>query len=472
MTYTHKKNALAVIGAPVLAGLMSLMAASSVQATDRAPWRLSQAANLPDWLSLSGTFRARYEGLDNQFRAGRSGNDQIVALRTTLLAELHLARVTIGAELEDSRAYLDDTQTPLSASIVNTAELLQGYVAVNMDGLLGGDSKSRIKVGRMTIDVGDRRLVARNHFRNTINAFTGVDWIWFDASGHRIQAFVTVPVDRRPTAFPRLDANDIQFDKEDFDTLFGGIDVTMPVGLADANLEVYALGLAEGDSRVKQTANRHLVTPGFRFYRKKAKGRIDFEVESVLQFGEERASRSPADLTNLDVFAYFEHAEIGYTLARPWSPRVVLQYDLASGDRNPSDNTIGSFDTLYGARRFDFGPTGIYGPFARRNLSSPGVRTEIQPAKNVRAMAALRGFWLASRYDAWAGTGVADPTGASGRYLGTQIEGRFRWTILPGNLQFEAGLAHIFEGGFAHRAPDAPHQGNPTYGYMEVTATF
>ena len=78
---TSKNKKLAVVGLPVLVGIMM---ASQAQAAESAPWRLQEAAGLPDWISLSGTFRIRYEGLHNQFRAGKTGNDQIIALRTTL----------------------------------------------------------------------------------------------------------------------------------------------------------------------------------------------------------------------------------------------------------------------------------------------------------------------------------------------------------------------------------------------------
>ena len=42
------------------------------------------------------------------------------------------------------------------------------------------------------------------------------------------------------------------------------------------------------------------------------------------------------------------------------------------------------FDTLYGARRFDFGPTSIYGPFIRSNLNSPALRLFFKPEKTIR----------------------------------------------------------------------------------------
>ena len=56
-----------------------------------------------------------------------------------------------------------------------------------------------------------------------------------------------------------------------------------------ANGEVYVLGLHEDGSRFG-TRDRELYTPGFRVYRDPAKAQFDFELESILQFGESRAS--------------------------------------------------------------------------------------------------------------------------------------------------------------------------------------
>jgi len=80
-----------------------------------------------------------------------------------------------------------------------------------------------------------------------------------------------------------------------------------------ANGEVYVLGLHEDGSRFG-TRDRELYTPGFRVYRDPAKAQFDFELESILQFGESRASAAT------DVQA-------GYTFDAPWSPRVLAQYD-------------------------------------------------------------------------------------------------------------------------------------------------
>ena len=45
------------------------------------PWRLQNAVNAPNWLTLSGNARLRYETLDGQFRAGGEGGDQVLVWR-------------------------------------------------------------------------------------------------------------------------------------------------------------------------------------------------------------------------------------------------------------------------------------------------------------------------------------------------------------------------------------------------------
>ena len=87
------------------------------------PWRLEEAVELPKRLSLAVEHRTRYEYLDNQFRARRPGDDQIVALRTRVHARVRVTDwLRLGAEFQDSRAYLADGNTPVDTTLVNAAE--------------------------------------------------------------------------------------------------------------------------------------------------------------------------------------------------------------------------------------------------------------------------------------------------------------------------------------------------------------
>ncbi len=436
------------------------------------PWRLSEAIGLPDWLSLGGTHRTRFETLDGQFRAGRNGGDQVLVLRTTLLGEFHLERLRLGAEFMDSRAELADAGTPLNTGFVDVAELLQAYALYTADDWIESGSTTEIKGGRITMDVGSRRLVARNRFRNTINAFTGIDVTWTGADGRQARALLTLPIDRRPKSFAELIDNKQEFDTETADVVFWGAYFGMPALPWGGKGEVYVLGLHESDSADRPTRNRRLYTPGVRVYRPPNKSAFDYEIESVFQFGTSRTSTAATDTTDLNHFAHFQHVELGYSFAAPWSPRLVGQFDYASGDAEPTDDDNGRFDTLFGVRRFDFGPLGIYGPFARANIITPGIRLQMKPHPRVTGFVAHRAFWLAEKQDAWTTAGVRDAAGATDGFIGQQIEARVRWNILPGEVQLEAGAAHLFEGDFISDAPNANGQGDATYAYLQLALTF
>ncbi len=86
---------------------------------------LEEALGLSERLSLSGDFRLRYEYLDEQFRAGRPGSDQILALRTRVRAGFRFTDwLSAHAEFQDSRSYLADANTPIGTGLVNSADFL------------------------------------------------------------------------------------------------------------------------------------------------------------------------------------------------------------------------------------------------------------------------------------------------------------------------------------------------------------
>jgi hypothetical protein len=162
------------------------------------------------------------------------------------------------------------------------------------------------------------------------------------------------------------------------------------------------------------------------------------------------------------------HASTGMRFDAEASPRLALAFDFATGDGDPNDRANQRFDPLFGARRFELGPTGLYGALARSNVCSPGARFELAPHRTLDLMAGYRLAWLTSKRDAWTTAAIRDPDGQSGRFIGHQIEARVRWQPFPKNLGLEIGGALLARGHFATQAPGVT-TGDPVYLYTQLT---
>lgn len=433
------------------------------------PWRIGKALGAPAWLRVGLEHRTRVEHLASDFRANPTDDASALVLSTLVTAEVTVGSMIAGLELQDARAHTSST-TPLNTTIVDPLDVLQLYLGVHRTSVLRDDDVLDARLGRISIDLSTRRLVARNRFRNTINAFTGLDARWTSPGKHVARGFVAVPVTRLPSDPEALASNELALDEENRDTLLWSAFYGSPAFATGTQLELYVVGLHERDGALP-SRNRQLVTGAVRWFRAPAPGAIDFELEAMPQLGASRATTAPDDVTDLDHRALATHAEIGISPAIAWRPRIALQHDYASGDGDPDDGTMGRFDPLFGARRFDFGPTGIYGPFARANLQSPGLRVAVVPDATLDAFVSYRLCWLAEPRDAWTTAGLRDTTGSSGRFLGEHVEVQLRWSPLPKNLTLEGGAAYLRPGRFARSAPSAP--GDPAaYVYTQLTVTI
>ncbi|MDD5460525.1 MAG: alginate export family protein [Methylococcales bacterium] len=445
---------------------------------EKPAWNLHDALKAPNWLDVSVEQRSRYETMSGTFKAGSIGGDQQIPLQTTLWLQAHLGSFRLGTEFMDARALNSDSGTGVNNTMSNTWDFLQAYAAWLDQNVFYSGIGAEVVAGRQTLNLGSRRLVARNAMRNTINNFTGVKLRLTDYVNWQFNGFVSTPVNRLPTSSTALLDNKQVFDRENTHTWFSGGFLELYNLGWKINSEIYLYHLDEGDSTDSPSRNRRYFTPGMRFYIKPAKAEFDFQLETIGQFGTVRATTAARDSKNLNHTAWYQHADVGYTFNIPWSPRLGLEYDYASGDQNPNDNKDQRFDTLFGARRFDFGPTGIYGAFSRSNITTPGYRINVSPRSNVLVSFSHRIFWLAAAKDCWGGTTCSgsslilqDKTGRSGNNLGQQLDLSTRWDF-NSSLNFETGWAHLFKGSFAKNAPAAPAPVDVDYFYVQSMLRF
>ncbi|MDT8398761.1 MAG: alginate export family protein [Pseudomonadales bacterium] len=424
-------------------------------------------------VSFSGSQRTRYSRLNNQFRPGLDSNDEALSLRTLLRVDATRGPLSFVAELQDSRSYLDDKNSALSTIEINTLEPLQAYVGLRLDDVLTEDATLDLQLGRVTMDLGGRRLMARNRFRNTIQNYTGLTAHWTSPDKSELTTFFVLPVSVRPADREGLQDNDIELDAEDRDLRFWGLFYERPNFLTDITAEFYVFGLDESDDpRETQTRDRELYTPGFRLIREPSRGGWDIDFENTLQFGSRRATSSISDTRTLDVFAHFHHLAVGYVFTHPWLPRLSMEYDFGSGEGDTNNGNYGRFDSLFGPRRAEFGPTGIYGILGRENIHSLGLRMTVIPGTRSDAFISWRANYLDKARDSFARSGLRDPAGNAGKFAGHQIEWHARYWLLPNKLRLEVGGAVFLQGGFLKHAPNANGEGDPLHVYTDLTYSF
>lgn len=416
---------------------------------------LKAALHLPDWLDLGLEHRTRFETYDHPWRRSQPAGqtDSQIQQRSRVRLGLNGKYVKFLFEGQDARVYLDGAESYVTTAIRNEMDVLQLIASFTVNNVLETGLRTDLHAGRLTMDFGRGRLVIRNDYRNTSNAFDGVHWQLGKEKSWRFRLFLVEPVLR----------DVVQPDEQSKRSVFWGTSVETEY-VPRLRLNVYYFGLNDQRSATVDS-HRTFSTFGTRLYDDPKTGKIDYEIESVWQTGKKG---------NIDHFAHFQHIDIGYTLDLPWSPRLLIHYDYASGDRNARDSQNSAFDTLFGARRFDYMPTGNFGPFFRSNFSSPGWRVIAVPCQGCQVQIKHRVWYLATSRGAFGRNGLHDPTGGSGNFLGHDLELRAQWRTND-NLEFELGYTHWFKGSYFDRFPNSaglPPGGNKDSDYFYIQTKF
>jgi hypothetical protein len=146
-----------------------------------------------------------------------------------------------------------------------------------------------------------------------------------------------------------------------------------------------------------------------------------------------------------------------------------VEYNYASGDRNPQDGTRGTFDQLYSTAHDKYGLADQVGWKNIRNLRG-GM--DLQLAKKWGLVGRYDAWWLADTHDALysASSSVVarSVNGAAGRFVGQELDTVLAYTFSQ-QLQISGGYGHIFPGTFlTHTTPGQSYN----FPYVSTTLVF
>ncbi len=299
---------------------------------------LSHSDNV--YLSLGGEFRAEYERTDSTlFGRGPQDSNGYYLQRLLPHLDLHLgSHFRIFSELQ-----LDDVfgrnGGPRPSIDRDRGAFHQIFAEFGSD--LNEKDGTRLRVGRQEIVFGTGRLLDNNEGTNVKFSYDGARLIW-RKDGWEANLFAVKPVQLNPGFFD---------DSPNFRQSFWGVYATAPLPLRSAKLDFYYLGL-----NTKRAGSASGIGPesrssfGLRFFNRlpgalPSPG-LDYNWEAVYQGG---------SFAGAGIRAWTVTTDTGYTWRTPLQIRVALRAGAASGDGNPADRTLNTFNPLF-PRGAYFGP--------------------------------------------------------------------------------------------------------------------
>jgi hypothetical protein len=217
----------------------------------------------PAWLDVGLDYRARYEYRDDDIRRREaSGLDQPLLLRTRAYAGIRtpLTPLRLVFEFEDARS--TNSRFADTNRDVNESDFIQGLAELYFPALLGTDPRGNprpvsIRAGRMAFELLDRRLVARNEWRNTSNNFDGVRLsLGQQANDWQLEVLQLKPVVRQMTAVDKPDQN------QDFTVITGHWRALAPA----VTLEPHYMALRQAPAPANGNRARDITAGGLRVY--------------------------------------------------------------------------------------------------------------------------------------------------------------------------------------------------------------
>ncbi|MFQ5429008.1 MAG: alginate export family protein [Phycisphaerae bacterium] len=378
-------------------------------------------------LSVGGVFRARLEAETNKgFGSTEPAQDTFFLHQYRLHTDLRYRRL-FRFYFEGINAMIEDRDLRLLGIHENRWDIHQLFFDVRP---LGEKVPLTIRVGRQELSYGNQRLISPLAWANTRRRFDAAKLFYHDDK-FDIDFFYARPLPisiaeglhRRP---------DVYREEAHFYGVYSAIK-TIPHHV----LDLYFLGLNDNGNRVNangRAGDESRYTIGGRLAGKIAP--IDYEGELAGQWGK---------FAGDTVHAWMAAADGGYTFKNvPWSPRIGVGFDYASGDDDPTDGTHDTFNQLFPFSHFYLG---YIDAVARQNILASNVNLTFKPFKKLTTRLAWYTFWNDAKRDALYNAGGAptrrDLLGNSGHDIGNELDLLIKYKIdVHQNVLF--GYSHFW----------------------------
>jgi hypothetical protein len=396
------------------------------------PWDIVKYLPLGDGMFASFGWEAResYERFGNQnFGLSVPSPNGYLLQRYLLHADVRLgARLRLWTELNSS---FENGRVggPQPVVDVDNLDLHQGFVELTL--IQQARVNVRVRTGRQEIAVGSGRLYALREGPNVPLSFDGARAI-AQTESWRFDAWVARPVTTTPGIFD---------DSSHRDFSVWGAYITH-TGHRQASLSAYYLGWDQRNASFeKGVANELRHTVGARVWRD---GTWSYDFEGMYQFGRFGTG---------NIRAWRGVAEASRGFAGRWNPRIKIDFDDASGDRNLSSPTLGTFNSFF--------QSGDYSGRAQLLGASNSIRLEptltLAPRRNVSVSTGWGFYWRESVQDGLYGIPgnlIIPSNGVPGRYEGSRPIAEVAWKLNP-HLSVHLNYIFVFNGRFEERSVHA-----------------
>jgi hypothetical protein len=361
------------------------------------------------YLSLGADLRERFEANDTAgFGTAPNRNNDYLISRSDVFADLRVAnQIQVFAQIQSDFAPWKTMIAPPDQDVLG---LEQAFVTLTEP---VGDGTARVRLGRQQMNFDFQRFVSDRDGPNVRQSFDAA-WGDYENGPWKFITFYSQPVQ-----IPNMG-------EQPFGDYSSGGNT---FSVVRAQRELFGWATLSGYyARYTQDNGKYLSVSGVERrdafdirFAGAAKG-FDGDLEVMDQTG---------SIGSDAIRAWAVGSLSGYTFGNiAWTPRLGVQFDAASGDRNPKDGVLQTFNPLF--------PNGFYfslaGYTGYTNLIHVKPSLTLHPTSSVKLTLAVASQWRETTADAVYVQGdipVAGTAGSPGSYTGTYGQLRVDWAVTP-----------------------------------------